>query len=224
MALPLIAASKEQLNINEIFSSIQGETSFTGLPTMFVRLASCNLRCSWCDTSYSFGKGVPYAIDDILEKIRQSGCRNVCITGGEPLLQKNVHLLMSTLCDEEYTVSLETSGSLPIDEVDPRVYIILDVKCPDSKMSDRNHWPNLDLIRTQDEVKFVLNGHQDYLYAKEVCEKYHLFSRKIPVLFSPVHGVLDPKELVAWILQDKLPVRLNMQIHKFIWAPNTRGV
>jgi len=224
MTLPLAAVSKEQLNIIEIFSSVQGETSFSGLPTVFVRLASCNLRCSWCDTSYSFGRGVPHPIDEILNTVRTLGCRNVCVTGGEPLLQKNVHPLMTLLCNEKLIVSLETGGSLPINEVDPRVFVILDIKCPDSHMSDRNYWPNLDIIRPQDEVKFVVNGYQDYLYAKNICEKYELFGRNIPVLLSPVFGVLDPKELIDWMLKDRLPVRLNMQIHKFIWSPTTQGV
>ncbi|MBS4168420.1 radical SAM protein [Parachlamydia sp. AcF125] len=224
MTEPLTFASKEQLNIIEVFSSVQGETSFAGLPTTFIRLAACNLRCAWCDTSYSFGRGDARLISQILEQVEAFGCQNVCVTGGEPLLQKNVHILMSSLCDKNYTVSLETGGSLPIDRVDPRVHIILDVKCPDSQMSDRNFWPNLSEIRPQDEVKFVVNGYQDYLYAKEVCEKFQLFSRKIPVLLSPVFDVLEAKELVGWILQDKLPVRLNMQLHKFIWSSTTRGV
>jgi 7-carboxy-7-deazaguanine synthase len=224
MTQPLTFASKEQLNIIEIFSSVQGETSFAGLPTAFIRLAACNLRCSWCDTSYSFGRGDVFGLPQILEKVDEFGCRNVCVTGGEPLLQKNVYPLMTQLCDKNYIVSVETGGSLSIEEIDPRVHIILDIKCPDSNMSDRNFWPNLSAIRPEDEVKFVINGYQDYLYAKEVCEKFQLFSRKIPVLLSPVFDMLDSKELVNWVLQDKLPVRLNMQLHKFIWSATTRGV
>lgn len=212
------------LNLIEIFASVQGETSFTGLPTVFIRLAACNLRCQWCDTTYSFGRGTPYALEDILEKTHSFGCKNICITGGEPLLQKNVYPLMKALCDSGYTVSLETSGSLSTDQVDPRVHIILDIKCPDSLMSHKNHWENLDMLKKQDEVKFVIMSRQDYDYAKEICERYQLFQKVKEVLFSPVFESLEPQILVQWILEDRLPIRLNLQIHKFIWDPATKGV
>ncbi len=212
------------LNLIEIFASVQGETSFTGLPTTFIRLAACNLRCSWCDTTYSFGRGTPFAIEAILEKVRENGCRHVCVTGGEPLLQSDVHVLMKKLCDEDFCVSLETGGSLSIETVDPRVHVILDIKCPGSAMSHKNLWSNLDILKKEDEVKFVIADEEDYIYAKEICLNHSLFTKVSEVLFSPVFGRLDPKELVSWILQDKLQVRLNLQIHKFIWDPATKGV
>lgn len=214
----------ETLNLIEIFASVQGETSFTGLPTTFVRLAACNLRCQWCDTTYSFGRGTPFEIKDIHDKIVSLGCRHICITGGEPLLQKNVIPLMRTLCDQNYTVSLETSGSLSTVEVDPRVHVILDIKCPDSLMSHKNHWENIVYLKKQDEVKFVIMGRRDYEYAKEICEKHALYDKVKEVLFSPVFDALHPQELVKWILEDRLPIRLNLQIHKFIWDPATKGV
>lgn len=212
------------LNIIEIFASVQGETSLSGLPTTFVRLAACNLRCSWCDTSYSFGRGTPYSFEAINKQIENFGCPYVCVTGGEPLLQENVYALMKQLCDLGYLVSLETGGSLTTEWVDPRVRTILDIKCPGSHMSEKNYWPNLLQLREHDEVKFVLSHYEDYLYAKEICHKYDLYNRSQHVLFSPVHNVLNSQELVGWILRDKLPIRLNLQIHKFIWEPNTKGV
>lgn len=215
--------SEDTINITEIFSSVQGETSFTGLPTTFVRLSQCNLRCSWCDTKYSFKKGTAISIPSIIEKVKEYGNRHVCITGGEPLLQPNVHQLMKVLCDLGYILSLETGGSLPTREVDTRVHIILDIKCPGSSMHNKNHWENLGGIRNCDEVKFVIKDEEDYHFAKEVAEKYGLFD-KTQVLFSPVFNELHPQKLVEWILRDKLKVRLNLQMHKFIWPPETRGV
>lgn len=212
------------LNLIEIFSSVQGETSFSGFPTTFVRLAQCNLRCTWCDTKYSYGRGDPYTIEQIISRIESNGLKYVCITGGEPLLQPNVHHLIKQLCDAAYVVTIETSGSLSIKEVDQRVHIILDIKCPGSKMNQHNHWENLAYITKKDEVKFVIADKEDYTYAKDVCKTYNLFEKQIPVLLSPVHGDLDSQLLVDWILTDRLPVRLNLQIHKFIWTPETRGV
>ncbi len=224
MVYMLLQNKEATLNLIELFASVQGETSLTGLPTAFVRLAACNLRCTWCDTTYSFGRGEPHAIDAIIAQVDDFGCRHVCITGGEPLLQANVISLMKQLCDKKYVVSLETGGSLSTAEVDPRVRVILDVKCPDSGMSDKNHWPNLGLLRAHDEVKFVVAGINDYNYAKQISGDYDLLKRETPILLSPVFGTLDPKELVGWILRDKLPARLNLQIHKFIWSPDTKGV
>ncbi len=212
------------LDLIEIFSSVQGETSFSGLPTTFVRLARCNLRCSWCDTSYSFERGTPYTLESIEETICSNGCSHVCITGGEPLLQKNVYPLMTSLCDQGFQVSIETGGSLSIEHIDPRVVTILDIKCPESGMSAKNLWPNLPLLRPHDEVKFVIQNREDYLFAKNICAQYDLFQRPMHPLFSPVHDVCNSQDLVAWILEDKLPVRLNLQIHKFIWSPETQGV
>jgi len=214
----------QQIHLTEIFTSIQGETSFSGLPTTFIRLSACNLRCSWCDTPYSFGRGTPKSFPEIYTSIETSGTRNICITGGEPLLQESIYPLMKTLCDDGYNVTLETGGSLPIDKVDPRVITILDIKCPGSGMSDKNHFENLRKIREHDEVKFVILNRHDYDYAKNICEKYHLYDRARPPLFSPVHGKVNPQALVNWILEDQLPIRLNLQIHKYIWSPETKGV
>jgi 7-carboxy-7-deazaguanine synthase len=212
------------LNVIEIFASIQGETSLTGHPTAFIRLAACNLRCTWCDTPYSFGKGSPYTLQDILDNVDAFSCKHVCVTGGEPLLQKNVYPLLSDLCEKKYVVSLETGGSLATNQVDPRVHIILDVKCPGSGMDSKNYWPNLACLREHDEVKFVINDRKDYDFAIDVCDAYQLFKRSLPVLFSPVFNVLDPKVLIGWVLQDHLFVRLNLQMHKYIWSPTTQGV
>jgi 7-carboxy-7-deazaguanine synthase len=214
----------ETLQLIELFASIQGETSFTGLPTTFIRLAACNLRCTWCDTTYSFGRGTTYHLDSISQKVKDFGLPYVCITGGEPLLQKNVYKLMSSLCDQGYILSLETSGSLSIDEVDSRVHVILDVKCPGSAMDHKNFLPNLSLLKPKDEVKFVIKDRLDYDFSKTFCTRHALFKKQTEVLFAPVFGELDPKTLVEWIIEDKLPVRLNLQIHKFVWEPNMKGV
>lgn len=212
------------LNIIEIFASVQGETSLTGLPTTFIRLAACNLRCTWCDTSYSFGRGTPISISAIIEETRKNGCQNVCVTGGEPLLQENVYILMEKLLDAHFKVSLETGGSLSIAKVDPRVTTILDIKCKGSGMSHKNLMSNLDILKPSAEVKFVISNQEDYIFAKEICEQYNLYAKVSNVLFSPVFDVLEAKTLVEWILKDKLPVRLNLQTHKFIWDPLTKGV
>lgn len=220
----MIAIPPPTLQIVEVFASIQGETTFAGLPTTFIRLAACNLRCTWCDTTYSFGRGDTWEISTLIQRVESNGCSHVCISGGEPLLQANVHPLMKELCDRGWILSLETGGSLPTTEVDPRVTIILDIKCPGSGMSQKNHWANLPHLRQGDEVKFVLVDRDDYEYAKTICAKYLLFQKVRNVLFSPVHGILNPQDLVQWILEDRLPVRLNMQLHKFIWDPATQGV
>lgn len=213
-----------KLNIIEVFRSVQGETSYSGLPTTFVRLAACNLRCTWCDTTYSFGRGEPQLIEDLIRQVKDFGCPYVCITGGEPLLQKNVYPLMDQLCELGYKLSLETSGSLPIDAVHKDVKVILDLKCPGSGMSAKNDFNNIPLLKKKDEVKFVLLDRQDYEWTKDICQKYDLFDRVSEVLLSPVFGELDPKDLIQWMLEDRLPVRLNMQVHKFIWDPATKGV
>ena len=213
-----------QLNLIEIFASIQGETSFTGLPTTFIRLATCNLRCSWCDTTYSFKKGEPFSLTSIIKQVEENGLRYVCITGGEPLLQKAAYPLMEQLIALNYSVSLETGGSLSIKEVPSLVKIILDIKCPGSLMEKHNDWNNFSLLKKTDEVKFVIKDYSDYLYMKDILETYPLLKKIPAILLSPVFGVLDPKALVEWILRDKLSVRLNLQIHKFIWDPMTKGV
>lgn len=212
------------LYLIELYPSIQGETSLAGHLTTFIRLAGCNLRCSWCDTPHSFGRGQAIPVATILEEVEKHHHRHVCITGGEPLLQENVYPLMTQLCDRGYIVSLETGGGLCTRKVDPRVHVILDIKCPGSGMHQKNVWGNIARLRPHDEVKYVLLDRHDYDYAKQTCTEHSLYAKVNAVLFSPVFGKLDPKELVGWMLADKLPVRLNVQIHKYVWSPHTLGV
>ena len=211
------------MRITEIFHSIQGESSYVGQPCVFVRLTGCPLRCTWCDTDYAFYGGHEYSIGEVLAKVHTYGCRLVEVTGGEPLAQSESLPLMTKLCDAGYTVLLETSGAIDIAPVDPRVRVILDVKCPGSGMTDRMHWPNLSALAAKDEAKFVLANRADYDWAREVLGEHDLASR-CTVLLSPVFGTLDVRELAEWILADKLPVRFQIQLHKHIWAPDMRGV
>lgn len=212
------------LTINEIFHSIQGESTHTGRPCVFVRLTACDLRCSWCDTPYAFTEGTKMSIDDVLGKVDQFGCDLVEITGGEPLLQRDVYPLMEQLLASGKTVMVETGGHLSIKNVPEPVIRIMDVKCPGSNESTKNHWENLDLLTLKDEVKFVIRDRVDYEFACDVVTRHDLVARTAAVLFSPVHGVLAAKELAEWILADRLAVRLQLQAHKYIWDPNTRGV
>ena len=212
------------LTVNEIFHSIQGESTHVGRPCVFVRLTACDLRCSWCDTAYAFHEGRKMEIDEVLERVRAYDCPTVEITGGEPLLQPDVYPLMQRLLDEGHEVLLETGGHRSIAEVPPRVARIVDVKCPASGEAAKNHWPNLDLLTGRDEVKFVIQDRADYEYAADVVSRHRLPERCGAVLFSPVHGVMDPKQLAEWILADRLAVRLQLQAHKYIWSPDTRGV
>jgi 7-carboxy-7-deazaguanine synthase len=211
------------MRITEIFHSIQGESSYAGQPCVFVRLTGCPLRCTWCDTDYAFYGGHECSIDETLAKVRAYGCRLVEVTGGEPLAQPESLPFMTRLCDADYTVLLETSGAVDIAPVDPRVHVILDVKCPGSGMTDQMHWPNLSQLTAKDEVKFVLADRADYDWAREILAQYDVDSR-CPVLFSPVFGSLDVRLLAEWILTDRLPVRFQLQMHKYIWAPDMRGV
>jgi 7-carboxy-7-deazaguanine synthase len=219
-----LPVQSKSLNLTEIFTSIQGETSFTGLVTTFIRLARCNLRCSWCDTTYSFSRGEEHSLDSIFERVATDGARHVCVTGGEPLLQKNVYSLISRLCDLAYIVSVETGGGMSVENIDPRAHTILDIKCPGSGMDHKNQWSNLERLRSHDEVKFVISHREDYLWAKDIFEKHKLSLKVQSVLFSPVHDNLPAEELVGWIVEDKLPVRLNLQVHKFIWPKTMKGV
>jgi 7-carboxy-7-deazaguanine synthase len=212
------------LTINEIFHSIQGESTHSGRPCVFVRLTACDLRCSWCDTPYAFTEGTKVSVDDVVERVEEYGCDLVEITGGEPLLQQDVYPLMRRLLDSGRTVMVETGGHRSIKDVPPEVVRIVDVKCPGSGESDKNHWENLDLLTPRDEVKFVIRDRADYEYARDVVARHHLVGRTAAVLFSPVHDVLPSRELAAWILADRLPVRLQLQAHKYIWDANTRGV
>lgn len=211
----------ETLRISEIFHSLQGETSRAGLPTVFIRLTGCPLRCTWCDTAYAFTGGETVALPDILEQVADCGCPTVCVTGGEPLAQAGCLPLLAALCDAGYSVSLETSGALDISRVDPRVARIVDIKPPDSGESARNRWENLADLRPTDEIKFVLASRADYDWAVAASRQRRLFER-CPVLFSPVWDALPPAQLAEWILADRLPVRMQLQLHKLLWG-NERG-
>ena len=205
------------LRVTEIFFSLQGETSRAGLPTVFVRLAGCPLRCRWCDTSYSFQGGETLGLDDVLARVAAWRPRHVTVTGGEPLAQKHCGSLLAALCDAGYDVSLETGGALDIAEVDPRVCRILDIKPPGSGEAQRNRWENLAALTARDEVKFVLAGREDYEWAKQIMREHGLAER-CPVLFSPVYGELQARQLADWMLEDRLPARLQIQLHKALWG------
>ena len=211
------------LSINEIFFSVQGEGDRTGWPCIFIRLAFCNLRCAWCDSEYTFYEGREMSEDEVLDAISGFPCKLVEVTGGEPLMQEGALPLMKRLCDEGYEVMLETSGSLDIAPVDPRVRRIVDVKCPGSGMVSRNRMDNLKELRDTDELKFVIQDRMDYEWAKDLVIRESL-SERCPVLFSPVWDAVPFQDLAEWILDDGLPVRLQLQIHKFIWDPHARGV
>jgi 7-carboxy-7-deazaguanine synthase len=212
------------LTVHEIYQSIQGESTHAGRPCVFVRLSACDLRCVWCDTPYAFTGGTKMSIEQVLEAVAATGCRLVEITGGEPLLQKDVNELMARLVGDGYEVLLETGGHVPLDEVPDEVTAIVDVKCPGSGEAHRMHWANLDALSPHDEVKFVIADRLDFGYACDVVRRHHLLDRAGAVLFSPVHGVLPPADLARWIVDAKLPVRLQIQAHKYIWSPETRGV
>lgn len=213
----------ETLIVNEIFHSIQGESTHAGLPCVFVRLTGCNLRCQWCDTAYAFTEGVAMSLDQVIARVRAFGCPLVEITGGEPLLQPNVLPLLTRLCDLDLTVLLETSGTEDIANIDPRVVRVMDLKCPSSGESDKNRFANLRHLTAKDEIKFVLADRADYDWAKNQLAEHNLLNR-CAILFSPVWDKLPLKTLAEWILADRLPVRLQTQWHKHIWGPDARGV
>ena len=212
------------LSVNEIFYSIQGESTYAGKPCVFVRLAGCDLRCSWCDTAYAFAEGRKMSIDDIVNQVGEYGSPLVEVTGGEPLLQEDVYPLMERLLDGGRTVLLETGGQIDVSRVPGAVVKVMDVKCPASGESDKVDWGNIDRLGSRDQVKFVIQDRRDYEFARETVTRHALDRRCAAVLFSPVHGVLDPKALSEWILEDRLPVRLQLQIHKHIWGADVRGV
>jgi 7-carboxy-7-deazaguanine synthase len=212
------------LTINEIYRSIQGESTWVGLPCVFVRLTFCDLRCNYCDTAYAFYAGSKVRLSEIVERVMAFDCPLVEITGGEPLLQKNVLPLMQTLCDHQKIVLLETSGSHDISQIDPRVHRIMDLKTPGSGESERNRYQNIAYLTARDEVKFVIGSREDYLWSKQKIYEFQLTERCGSVLFSPIFGRIDPRTIVEWILEDRLRVRFQLQIHKFIWAPETKGV
>ena len=210
------ANTAAQLRITEIFYSLQGETRRVGLPTAFIRLTGCPLRCTYCDTAYAFTGGETVAIPNILEQVAAYAPRYVTVTGGEPLAQKNCIILLRALCDAGYEVSLETGGAMDISAVDARVMRVVDIKTPGSGELAKNRWENLALLTAHDEIKFVLCDEADYHWAKNLIEQHRL-DAKCPILFSPVHGALNPTYLAEWILRDRLPVRLQVQLHKILW-------
>ena len=212
------------LTINEIFHSIQGESTHAGRPCVFVRLTACDLRCRWCDTPYAFHEGRKMSVDEVVADVEARGCLVVEVTGGEPLLQADVYPLMQRLLDAGKTVLVETGGHRSIAQVPAGVVRIMDVKCPGSGESERNDWSNLALLTPTDEVKFVIADRVDYEYARELVQREQLTSRVAAVLFSPVHGELEAKQLAEWVIADRLEVRVQLQMHKFIWTPETRGV
>ena len=212
------------LTVNEIFYSIQGESSFAGKPCVFVRLTACDLRCRWCDTEYAFDEGAPVSVDEIIERVGTYGCPLVEITGGEPLLQSEVYPLMRRLLDGGKTVLLETGGHIDISSVPHDVVKVVDVKCPGSGEADRNDWNNLERLAPHDEVKFVIADRTDYEFARDVVRNRRPDQRCAAVLFSPVHGELDPAQLAAWVLADRVPARVQVQLHKYLWGAEARGI
>ena len=205
------------LKITEIFYSLQGESNTVGLPTLFVRLTGCPLRCGYCDSEYAFHGGERLSLDDILAKVASYGPRYICVTGGEPLAQRDCLGLLTRLCDAGYRVSLETSGALPVDDVDARVVKVMDLKTPGSGEVGRNRWENIPLLTAQDQVKFVICNREDYEWARFKLDEYQLDSRVAEVLFSPSFGQVQAVELAEWILADKLPVGFQLQLHKLLW-------
>ncbi len=212
------------LTVNEIFHSIQGESTHAGRPCVFVRLTACDLRCSWCDTPYAFHEGRKMSLDEVIAAVEDYRCSLVELTGGEPLLQKDVYPLMARLLESGKTVLVETGGHVSLANVPLSVHKIMDVKCPGSGEAHRMDWSNLDRLSPIDEVKFVIRDRADYEYARDVASKHELNRKVGAVLFSPVHGVLDPRVLSEWVLSDRLPVRVQLQVHKYIWDAQTRGV
>lgn len=212
------------LKINEIYHSIQGESTYAGRPSVFVRLTYCNLRCTYCDTEYAFYEGKELSVQQVIDEVEKHNCKLVEITGGEPLVQMNECLdLMKKLCELGYEVMIETGGSLSIKDIDPRVKIIMDLKCPSSGMEKKNLYENLKYLKVIDELKFVIGNREDYEWSLEKIKQYNIQGKCI-ILFSVVFGELEPVQLINWILEDKLEVRFQLQMHKFIWDPQTKGV
>jgi len=211
------------LKVNEIYHSIQGESSKSGLHCVFIRLTYCNLRCAYCDTEYAFYEGEDKSIEEIINEVKKYNCKLVEVTGGEPLVQKECLDLMKKLCDEGFDVMLETGGSLSIKDIDERVMVVMDLKCPSSKMEKKNLYENINFLKPEDELKFVIGNREDYDWSKEIISRYDLLD-KCEILFSAVFDELEPVTLVNWIIEDKLDVRFQLQMHKYIWQPETKGV
>jgi 7-carboxy-7-deazaguanine synthase len=211
------------MKVCEIFTSIQGESSYAGMPCTFIRLTGCNLRCSYCDTSYAYFEGREVSEDEILSEVQHAGIDLVEITGGEPLLQHEVFQLIRRLLDENYEILIETNGSQSIKEIDKRAIVVLDIKTPGSGMSGEMDFSNLDFVSSSDEIKFVVTNREDYEWSKETIQKYKLFG-KCHLLFSPAFGILPPENLARWIIDDRLKIRLNLQLHKYIFSSEKRGI
>jgi 7-carboxy-7-deazaguanine synthase len=210
------------MKVCEIFTSIQGESRFAGKPCTFIRMTGCNLRCSYCDTKYAYHEGDDLSEDSIFNRVKKAGTELVEITGGEPLLQKGVESLITRLLNEGFDVLVETNGSLPIRDIDKRAIVILDIKTPGSGMADKMDFSNMDHIKSTDEIKFVITDMVDYEWTKDVIVKYDL-TKKCHLLLSPAYGILDPQDLIEWMLEDRLHARLNLQLHKYIFGPDARG-
>ena len=211
------------LRVNEIFKSIQGESSYAGIACVFVRLTGCNLRCSYCDTTYAYDEGAEISVNEILSTIKGYGCKNVCITGGEPLLQTNVTKLINLLKKNYYKIFVETGGSINIDKLPKAVTRIMDIKCPDSGMDKKMDWGNIERLKHKDEAKFIISSKKDYEWAKRIIKKYKLIDRT-QILFGVAYGKMKPKTLAGWILKDNLDVRFQLQLQKYIWPDKTKGV
>ncbi len=211
------------MRITEIFYSIQGESSFSGLPCVFIRTTGCNLRCVWCDTEYSFYGGAEMTLDEIMAQVNSYGCKLVELTGGEPMLQKDIYALSERLLAKGYTVLLETGGSLDLSQLDPRVVKIMDLKCPGSGEADKNYWANLEVLQPHDQIKFVIRDRGDYEWTLNVIRRHRLEER-FHLLFSPVFNVMDYRTLAEWMLADRVKARFQVQLHKYIWPPDMRGV
>ncbi len=218
-----MAKNASLLRVNELFVSIQGESSYAGIPCIFIRLTGCNLRCSYCDTAYAYDEGSEMSLTEIIKIVKRHECRNVCITGGEPLLQENINKLINLLKKSNFNVYIETNGSRNIDTLPKGIVRVVDIKCPGSGMDQEIDWKNIERLRSKDEVKFIISSKSDYEWAKKITRKYNIIDR-VTVLFGLVHGRLKPKTLAGWILKDKLDVRLQLQLHKIIWPDKIRGV
>lgn len=213
------------LRVTEIFRSIQGESTHAGRPCTFVRLTGCPMRCVWCDSEYTFTGGEYFSLDDVMDQVRSFGCKLVEVTGGEPLAQREAFTLIEQLCSQEYEVLIETGGYFSTEGVDGRAKIILDIKCPSSGEEARNHWPNLERLRAdKDEVKFVIVNFEDWTYTKKIIERYELNQRAKAILISPAWGQIDLKDLAGWVSSSGLDVRMQLQLHKYVWGAEARGV
>ncbi len=212
-----------ELLVHEIYRSVQGESTFAGIPCSFVRLAVCDARCTWCDTPHAFNQGEPWSVDAILARVEKFGTTLVQVTGGEPMLQPEVLPLMSRLADSGFTVLLETSGAHDLSRVDQRVHIIMDLKCPDSGECEGNHWQNLDVLKSSDQIKFVIASRRDFEWAGRIIDEQSL-GQRFTVLLSPAFGLVEPIQLTHWLLESGLQVRMQLQLHKYIWDPQARGV